>query len=93
MNDFNLIYFGSPYYSCNVLRSLLDSKFNVTSVISQKSIHQRRNKKKETANANKVMQDVQSKISKSTLGDLDYQRSKGGDDLFLVKYDSDGLKQ
>ena len=49
MNDFNLIYFGSPYYSCNVLRSLLDSKFNVTSVISQKSIHQRRNKKKETA--------------------------------------------
>jgi len=27
------------------------------------------------------------------LGDLDYQRSKGGDDLFLVKYNSDGVKQ
>ena len=32
-------------------------------------------------------------IAGSTLGDLDYQRSKGGDDLFLVKYNSDGVKQ
>ena len=32
-------------------------------------------------------------IAGSTLGDLDYQRSKGGNDLFLVKYNSDGVKQ
>ena len=32
-------------------------------------------------------------IAGSTLGDLDYQRSKGGDDLFLVKFNSDGKKQ
>jgi len=32
-------------------------------------------------------------VAGSTLGDLDYQRSQGGDDLFLVKYNSDGVKQ
>ena len=32
-------------------------------------------------------------IAGSTLGDLDYHRSTGGDDLFLVKYNSDGVKQ
>ena len=32
-------------------------------------------------------------IAGSTLGDLDYQRSQGGDDLFLVKFSSDGVKQ
>ena len=32
-------------------------------------------------------------VAGSTLGDLDYQRSQGGDDLFLVKFSSDGVKQ
>ena len=32
-------------------------------------------------------------VAGSTLGDLDYQRSQGGDDLFLVKFNSDGVKQ
>ena len=49
MKNFNIIYFGSPYYSCNVLQSILDSKFNVTSVVSQKTTYRRRNKKKDTA--------------------------------------------
>ena len=49
MKNFNIIYFGSPYYSWNVLQSILDSKFNVTSVVSQKTTYRRRNKKKDTA--------------------------------------------
>ncbi len=49
MKNFNIIYFGSPYYSCNVLQTILNSKLNVTSVVSQKTTYQRRNKKKDTA--------------------------------------------